>query len=258
MKKPISLVEVDGTHKLNLSQDLTSHLATQAYYYLQPHGWFNDCPSDEEGFTPWYTFPAIAFLKDIISKDWRVFEYGGGYSSLYFKNKVNYLVTIEHNQEWGVKLLKENNSLDLHIIRENSGIHPESQKTIDNFFNTFEQVQTENETFNYTHGLKNREFAGYASMIYQAQPNFYDVVAIDGMARMLCTFLAVESNRLKEDSIIILDNSDRPQYNQIQDYLNKKGFGRLDFWGPGWSNYEPWCTSFYSKKFPVVNNKIVR
>lgn len=258
MNKPISLVEVDGTHKLNFNQDLTSHIATQAYFYLQPQGWFNEFPCNEDGITPWYTFPAIAFLKDIISPDWKVFEYGGGYSSLYFKNKVAYLATIEHSQEWGVKLLKENSALDLHIIREHSGIHPEAQKPIDLFFKTFEQVQTENPTFNYTHGLLNQEFAGYASMIYQALPNFYDVVAIDGMARSLCAFLAVESNRLKENGIIILDNSDRPQYNQIQEYLNKKGYGRIDFWGCGWSNYEPWCTSFYSKQFPMLNKKILR
>lgn len=258
MKKPITLVEIEGAQKLNLNQDLASHLATQAFYYLQPNGWFNEYPCDEDGVTPWYTYPAISYLKDIIRQDWKVFEYGGGYSTLFFKNKVKHLVTIEHDQEWGVKLLKQNDSLDLHIIKEHSGIHPEAQKFIDKFFNTFQQVETDNPTYNFMHGLLNKEFAGYASMIFQAPPKFYDVVIIDGMARMLTTFLTVESNRLKEDGIIILDNSDRQQYNQIQEYLTQKQLGRIDFWGPGWSNYEPWCTSFYSKQFPILSKKILR
>lgn len=254
MKKAITLVEVEGTHKLNFTQDLTSHLATHAFYYLQPNGWFSDFPCDEEGVTPWYTYPSIAYLKDIISKDWKVLEYGGGYSSLYFKKNVSQLITIEHNEEWANKLLKENGNLDIRIKKEKSNIHPEAEKFAQTFFKTFKQIHTENPVFNSTHGLLNEDFVGYAGTIFQAMPNFYDLVVIDGMARSLCAYFAVESQKLKNDGIIILDNSDRVQYNPIQEYLHSKGFGRVDFWGPGWNNYEPWCTSFYSRKFPINNN----
>lgn len=258
MKKPISLVEVEGVQKLNCTQDLSSHLYTHAYYYLQNNGWFNDYPCDEEGITPWFTFPSIAYLKDIISKDWKVIEFGGGYSSLYFKNNVNFLRTIEHNQEWSTKLLQQNNSLDIRVVGENSDPHPESRTSIETFFKTYQPILSENAQYNYMHGLINKEFAGYASLIYQALPKFYDLVVIDGMARFLCAYLTVESNKLKDNGIIILDNSDRVHYNQIQEFLNKRGFGRIDFWGTGWNNYEPWCTSFYSKIFPLNNNKVLR
>jgi len=258
MKKPITLVEHEGSKKLNMPNDLYSHLLTHAYLYLQPNGWFCDFPSDEEGATPWYTFPAITFLKDIITRSYKVLEYGSGYSTLYFKNKVNHLVTVEHNQEWANKLLVENPNLDIHVVVENSGVHPEAQSVYDNFVDNTIQIRTEHYEHDLRHGLVNDEFGGYCSMIYQAPEKFYDMVVIDGMARHLCAVMSVESNRLKDDGIIILDNSDRWHYNPIQQFLHDKGYGRLDFWGPGWNNHQAWCTSFYSRKFCVNNNRLLR
>jgi len=78
------------------------------------------------------------------------------------------------------------------------------------------------------------------------------------MARALCAVMTVESYRLKDNGIIILDNSDRWHYNPIQEYLNKNEFGRIDFYGPGWNSHAGWCTSFYSQAFPINNNNVCR
>jgi predicted O-methyltransferase YrrM len=258
MKTPINLVDVDGIKKLTMTNDLSSHLSTHAYLYLQPNGWFNDYPCDEEGITPWYTFPAIAFLKDIIHNDMRVLEYGSGYSTLYFKSKVKQLVTIEHSKEWADKLLSENNALDIHVIEQNTKVHIAATEIYNNFTKTFPQIRSNDYDHDLRHGLVNFEFGGYTSRIYQAPTNYYDMVVIDGMARALCTVMTIESNRLKDDGIIILDNSDRWQYNPLQQYLADNKFGRIDFWGPGWNNYHAWCTSFYSRKFPINNNRLFR
>lgn len=258
MKTPITLVEDDGHKKLHMAGDLSSHLTTHAYLYLQPSGWFNDAPCDEEGITPWYTFPAIAFLKDIINKDWNVLEYGAGFSTLYFKNKVKNLVSIEHNKEWIDNLLLENPNLNLRHVPENTEPLINGYLTYEMFIENFPQIATGDYQHDLRHGLVNNEFAGYASMIYEAEPASYDLVIIDGMARAMCAVMTVESNRLREDGWIILDNSDRWHYNDIQQYLKDKGYGRIDFWGPGWNNYHAWCTSFYSKKLPINNNRLLR
>lgn len=258
MKKPIVLTVEEDVKKLTVPNDLNSHITTHAYLYLQPHGWFNEFPVDEEGLTPWYTFPAITFLKDIISNQFNVLEYGSGYSTLFYKPRVRNIITIEHDQVWADKVLAENNNLDIRVITENSEVHPEALSVLDNFKHTYPQVRSQDYQHDLKHGLVNDEFAGYASIIYQAYPNFYDMIVIDGMARALCTVMAVESGRLKDDGIIILDNSDRWQYNSIQQYLHDKGYGRLDFWGPGWNNYNSWCTSFYSKNFKLNNNRLLR
>lgn len=258
MKKPITLIELDGNKKLSYTNDYSSHLSTFAYLYLQPNGWFNDFPCDEEGIIPWYTFPAVQFLKDIIHEDQKVLEFGSGYSTLFFKTKVKHLSSVEHDENWAHKLLQENSLLNLHIVKQNSNVHPDAKEKVDIYTQNFPQVHSDDYEHDLRHGLINYSFAGYASTIYKAEPQFYDIVVIDGMARSLCTYLTVESGRLKDESIIILDNSDRWQYNPIQKYLNEKGYGRIDFWGPGWNSYNFWCTSFYSKKYAINNNRLLR
>jgi hypothetical protein len=255
MKTPIILTD---NNNLSIPNELNLHLVAHGYRYLQPNGWFNDYPCDHEGTIPWYTYPAVAYLKDILSKDFRIVEYGAGYSTLYFADKIKQLVTIEHDMGWKENLLSQNNNLDIHLVQENAGVHPEALSLVQEFKEKFTQIRTENLEHDLKHGLVNDSFAGYASYIYQAPEYYYDMVLIDGMARALCTYLAIKSNRLKENGIIVLDNSDRWHYNHIQQLLHDNGFGRIDFWGPGWNNHHAWCTSFYSRQFVLNNNRLLR
>ena len=84
----------------------------------------------------------------------------------------------------------------------------------------------------------------------------FDIIVVDGMARQLCGFVAADV--IKDDGFIILDNSDRWQYNSLQRYLVNKGFGRIDFWGSGPKNTVDWCTSFFSRKFLLNNLHVER
>ncbi|MBL0257980.1 MAG: hypothetical protein IPQ03_10865 [Bacteroidetes bacterium] len=52
----------------------------------------------------WLTYPVIDFLKNYLRKDMRVFEYGGGGSTLFFAKRVAELVTVEHDKDWFQKL----------------------------------------------------------------------------------------------------------------------------------------------------------
>lgn len=255
MKRPIT---VSSENNFTIPNDLNTHLVAHAYMYHQNKGWFHDHPCDEEGITPWYTFPAIAFLKDLVSKEFRVFEYGAGYSTLYFHDKVKQLVTVEHDEDWKTKLIEQNSNLDIHLAKENSGVHPEADPYVKEYLSYFPQIRTDLLDHDIKHGLVNESFAGYASVLLQAPKHYYDMILVDGMARSLCTYLAVNSDRLKENGIIVLDNSDRWHYNPIQVLLNENGYGRIDFWGPGWNNHNYWCTSFYSKKFCINNNRLLR
>ena len=59
-------------------------------------------------------------------------------------------------------------------------------------------------------------------------------------------YLAAEY--VSEDGIIVLDNSDRWQYNDLQDYLiHDAGFKRIDFHGLGPVNPYGWTTSLFFK-----------
>lgn len=257
MKKPIVLLEEEnGIKKISIPGEFSSHLSTFAYLYLQPNGWFNDYPCDEDGVAPWMTYPSIAFIKDILSKQNNVFEYGSGYSTLFFRELANRTVSVEHDPNW-YNLVKEKiTDDDLCLVMQGSEIHPESNNIIDFYTNNFPEIKSNDPSHDLQHGMLNLEFAGYASTIYNYPAGYFDVIVLDGMARNLTGVMAVD--RIAENGIIILDNSDRWQYNHLQKYLSDKGYKRIDFWGPGFGNHKSWCTSFYAKNMPFNNNNVER
>ncbi len=257
MKKPINLIKrEDGTSTLTVPEEYTSQIITFAYNYLQNQGYFHDELKDNEGFIPWFTYPSIDFLKDILRKELKVLEYGCGYSSLFFKKMVDELYTVEHDQAWAKILLEYDPSLTIDLSPADSPVHVEHENIIRNYLLQIPPVTMSVPELDYKHGLLNYEYSGYASRILNKPKGYFDIIIIDGMCRSLCAMLAADY--IKDDGYIILDNSDRPQYNFIQRHLINSGFKRIDFWGPGYYNYHKWCTSFYSKNFNVVNTKVER
>ena len=222
--------------------------------YLRYKHYFGSVPSDEFGVTPWFTYPAISMLRQIVNSDSKIFEYGSGYSSLYFKSVAAELISVEHNSKWGDILRKSSPELDLRIHPEELEIENVSSKEIQAYMEcNFEEPVGPSKSENLEHGLINRSFSNYALEITKSPRGHFDVIVIDGMARQLCAFIA--SLYVAHDGLIILDNSDRWQYNDIQKYLMDQGFGRIDFWGPGPINSFGWCTSFFSRNIliPIGN-----
>jgi len=64
---------------------------------------------------PWYTYSAIEYINQLDLKDKTVFEYGSGYSSLFFARKTKNVVSIEDNKEWFEKI-DENKPENLNIL----------------------------------------------------------------------------------------------------------------------------------------------
>lgn len=72
---------------------------------LSASGWLNSIrlgrPVNAEGLPiPWYTYPAIDFLDQIVKPDWSVFEWGSGNSTLWWSSKVKSVVSVEDDQKW--------------------------------------------------------------------------------------------------------------------------------------------------------------
>lgn len=49
---------------------------------------------------PWYTYPAIEFIEPRIRPDFRVFEYGSGWSTLWWGERVDTVFAVEHDPAW--------------------------------------------------------------------------------------------------------------------------------------------------------------
>ena len=75
----------------------------------------------------------------------------------------------------------------------------------------------------------------------------FDIVIVDGINRNECIENSIKS--LTSSGIIILDDSERPDYLDGANLLKKLGFKRIDFWGisPGLF-YKKSTTIFYNNK----------
>lgn len=49
---------------------------------------------------PWFTYPAIEYLKSFDFSDKMVFEYGAGHSSLFWANRAKTVTAVESNKPW--------------------------------------------------------------------------------------------------------------------------------------------------------------
>lgn len=65
-------------------------------------------PIDSDGHEiPWYTYPSIEYLKQIDFSKKKFFEYGSGYSSLFWAKRVKTLISVENDKEWYKKIVKK-------------------------------------------------------------------------------------------------------------------------------------------------------
>ncbi|MBL0064306.1 MAG: hypothetical protein IPP38_04630 [Bacteroidetes bacterium] len=85
--------------------------------------WKKDLSGDRNSVSEemvWLTYPVIDFLKKNLKKDMKVFEYGGGGSTLFFAKRVGELITVEHDEQWFQRLSEILNEKKLLTGRENS------------------------------------------------------------------------------------------------------------------------------------------
>ena len=158
---------------------------------------------DKDGMPlPWYTFPAIEYLNQFDFRKSIVFEYGAGHSTLYWSGKVEKIISVESYKRWYEIISKCNNdNLNL-ILHENKDDYVES-------------------------------ISNYSGK--------YDIIAVDGVYRLLCVEQAIKY--LNDDGMIIIDNSDR--HPNCTKYLRDNNYYQIDFSGFGPINNYSWTTSIF-------------
>jgi hypothetical protein len=72
---------------------------------LREKGWFDSerraIPVDGKGDpTPWYTYSMIDFLQGRLTDELRVFEYGGGYSTVWYADQVDTVIAVDDSKKW--------------------------------------------------------------------------------------------------------------------------------------------------------------
>jgi hypothetical protein len=153
---------------------------------------------------PWITYDAIDFLKDIIKPQWKIFEYGGGGSTLFFTKRSCEVVTVEHNQEWfelltgilakkGVANWKGN-----YVLPESGNLAATPDKANPEHYSSGDLPS------------QRLNYKKYVSAIDSYPQEYFDVILVDGRSRPSCIKHSIP--KLKKGGYLILDNSDRPYY----------------------------------------------
>lgn len=179
------------------TQKLRSILSFGIKGYLAEIGWFvalkhKSSVNEENAPIPWFTYSFIDFLKNRLNKEQAIFEFGSGNSTRYFAEKVNNISSLEHDKAWYETGLKDK---------------PQNANLI------FCELD---ENGNYCRGAMNTK-------------QKFDIIIVDGRDRVNCCLQSIEA--LKEDGVLILDDSERERYNDGRIALIAKGFKELSFSG---------------------------
>ena len=84
-----------------MHRKLSGNMEILAYGYGQLRTFDINRPVDNLGEAlPWFTYPAIEYLKRFNCNGWRVFEYGSGQSTIYWSRRGATVTSVEHNEQW--------------------------------------------------------------------------------------------------------------------------------------------------------------
>ena len=160
---------------------------------------------------PWWTLSAIDAVERWIAArngDVRAFEYGSGASTVWLARRCTDVVTVEHDAGFA-------NYVAPLLARDNIRL-----KLVEPAQNVSAPVAGSGR-----HGFEHADFAAYVDTI--ADGTLYDLVIIDGRARVACLKRAQEF--LGPGGLIVFDNSDRRRY---RDALSRVRAVRYRGWAP--------------------------
>lgn len=169
---------------------------------------------------PWFTKPMLDTLVTWDVKDWEVFEWGAGYSTIWFSFNCKNVVSADTNKLWTNTLANELDSM--------------GQK------NVILKIRDTNElNASIGDGGENSDFVNSID----ENDKLYDCIVIDGAYhRNACAVVAL--NHIKDNGIIILDNANQASIhlNSIPTFELLKNYEHYSYLQPG---HQDWRTDFW-------------
>lgn len=166
-----------------------SHLFTSGWFASQLQGY--PCQADGSPI-PWMNDAMVHFLEQRLHGDLTLFEYGSGYSTLFFGRRLKQVRAIEHVAAW-------------------------------------QQIVQAQAPCNTTVQHQPLDYDGdYCRAIRQSGQR-YDIVVVDGRDRNRCAMQAYEA--LSEGGVILFDDTQREKYQEGIQFLLQHGFKQLEFHG---------------------------
>ena len=152
----------------------------------------------------WINFEALDWIAAQLRPDAKVFEYGGGGSTLFFLKRAGFVATVENDKQWFSALEQAIAQKGIKhwqgFFRE--GLPVEADKTRD--------IAFPDDYKSNASGQENLSYEGYARCIEQFPFAHFDLVLVDGRARPSC--MTVAAPYIKPGGYLVVDNMERTYY----------------------------------------------
>ncbi|MBC7829380.1 MAG: hypothetical protein H7122_16655 [Chitinophagaceae bacterium] len=187
---------------------------------------------------PWLSFSAIEHIKNIITADMTLFEFGSGGSTLFWASRVKHVISIEHDKLWHEKMKNEISNagitnVDYYLIEAVN-----NPKLLRKDFLNPADYSSGDELYS------GKDFEQYVKKIDELPDQSLDVIVIDGRARPSCILHSIP--KLKPKGHLIIDNSDREYYLKPFQF-GAKNWKQWDHYGPAPFTYGFTQTSILQK-----------
>ena len=191
---------------------------------------------DPKEQVPWITFDAFDWLDKWIGPEMSVLEWGTGGSTMYYTKRVRQVVSVEHNPEWHAAVV---DALGKSGVKNcDYSLIPPVKRFWARYapYNAFTCVSRTFEEH------RDMVFRGYVRRIDAFPDRSFDLVMVDGRARVACMRRAIR--KIKDGGYMMLDNSERDIYQPEMNRMSRK-FERTDFMGNGPRLTEQWQTTIW-------------
>jgi SAM-dependent methyltransferase len=192
---------------------LSALISQRNFGYLNEVGWFESFLTlqsidKNKNPIPWFSYPFIDFIIPRLTKDIVLFEFGSGNSTSFFAKRVKEVISVEHNKEW-YQIVNSTKPSNVNLVQSESD-------SVNNYLEFFSKLKEK-----------------------------VDVIIVDGLHRNECLISSI--NKLSENGVIILDDSERSEYQNGIEFILGNGFKRLEFWGIAPTVLFKKCTSLFYK-----------
>lgn len=194
----------------------SSHLVRTPSELRHARAWIRsyiDRRSPLELARPWLPFRAQAWLESTLRSDMNVFEFGSGGSTLFIGPRVRSLISVEHDAAWHAAVQEALSARGLSQCTVL--LRPPLDAPADPAFRSGKPEYQ---------GLS---FESYVAAIDEQPEESLDLVMVDGRVRLTCLRHALP--KVRRGGLLVLDNSDRPEFADAFDLL--AGHERLDLAG---------------------------
>jgi len=175
---------------------------------------------------PWVPFVALRWLSRQLGREMRAFEWGSGGSTVFLARRLREVVSVEHDAAWHALVAERLRREGLTSCRYEL-IEPRPAPPGGTQFGSGQRGSTE------------LCFEQYVRAIERYPEQHFDLVMIDGRARMAC--LRAAFSRVKVGGIVYLDNSNYERYQAF--LVAPPGFERRDIAGVSPYGGDVWTQS---------------